>query len=35
VLRCILKELGFLLGGCLTVKNYLGLLTGDDLVGFD
>ena len=26
----ILQECGRLLGGCLTVKNYWGLLTGDD-----
>ena len=25
----VLQELGILLGGCLTVKNYWGLLTGD------
>ena len=28
------KNGGILLGGCLTVKNYWGLLTGDDGVGF-
>ena len=26
----VLQELGILLGGCLTVKNLWGLLTGDD-----
>jgi len=30
----ILQECGILLGGCLTVKNYWELLTGDDGVGF-
>ena len=30
----IYKKVGILLGGCLTVKNYWELLTGDDLVGF-
>ncbi len=28
------KKWGFLLGGCLNVKNQRGLLTGDDVVGF-
>ena len=27
------KNVGILLGGCLTEKNYWGLLTGDDGVG--
>ena len=30
MLRSILLKQGILLGGCLTVKNYWGLLTGDD-----
>ena len=30
----IFQELWILLGGCLTVKNQLGLLTGDDGGGF-
>ena len=29
----VLQEMGILLGGCLTVKNQWGLLTGDDGVG--
>ena len=29
----VLQELGILLGGCLVVKNYWELLTGDDGVG--
>ena len=28
------KNVGILLGGCLTVKNYWGLLTGDDRADF-
>ena len=28
--RLVLQEYGILLGECLTVKNYWGLLTGDD-----
>ena len=32
--RFVLQEMGILLGGCLTVKNQWGLLTGDDGVGF-
>ena len=28
------KNVVILLGGCLTVKNEWGLLTGDDVVGF-
>ena len=32
--RFVIQELGILLGGCLTVKNYWELFTGDDGVGF-
>ncbi len=30
---CFTRKWGFYLVGCLTVKNYWGLLTGDDGVG--
>ena len=29
------KSVVIVLGGCMTVKNYWGLLTGDDGVGFE
>ena len=33
--RYVLQECGKCLEVCLTVKNQWGLLTGDDVVGFD
>ncbi len=33
--RFVLQESGKVVEGCLTVKNYWGLLTGDDEVGLE